>query len=66
MSKSVNDRVRALRSLMQKEKLSAYYITGTDPHMSEYVSPRWRTLSFISGFTGSAGSILITEDKALL
>ncbi|MBR1937764.1 MAG: aminopeptidase P family protein [Spirochaetales bacterium] len=66
MKKSVNDRVSVLRSLMQKENLSAYYITGTDPHMSEYVSPRWRTLSFISSFTGSAGSVLITEDKALL
>lgn len=66
MSKNIDERVKALRRLMKAEGISAYYITGTDPHQSEYVSPRWRTRAFISGFTGSAGSVLITEDKALL
>lgn len=62
----INERVKELRKKLEKEGLSAYYITGTDPHQSEYVAPRWRTREFISGFTGSAGTVIVTLDKALL
>ncbi len=62
----INERVKKLREEMQKEGLDAYLITGTDPHQSEYVAPRWRTRAFISGFTGSAGTVIVTLDKALL
>ena len=59
---SVDERVRALRALMEEKGYDAYLVTGTDPHMSEYVAPRWRTRAFISGFTGSAGTVLVTQD----
>lgn len=62
----IKKRVEALRKEMLKENLSAYLITGTDPHGSEYVPLRFRTREFISGFSGSAGTVLITKDKAFL
>ena len=49
---------------MKEEGLSAYIITGGDPHMSEYVAPRWRTRAYFSGFSGSAGLLVITLTKA--
>ena len=63
---SVDERVRALRALMEEKGYDAYLVTGTDPHMSEYVASRWRTRAFISGFTGSAGTVLVTKDDAIL
>ena len=62
----INERVEQVRKMMEKDGLSAWYITGTDPHQSEYVAARWRTREFISGFSGSAGTVIITRDKALL
>jgi len=62
----IDERVQALRKEMEKEGIDAYLITGTDPHQSEYVAPRWRTRAFISGFTGSAGTVIVTKTKALL
>ncbi|MGD1823301.1 MAG: aminopeptidase P family protein [Pleomorphochaeta sp.] len=62
----VNDKLIKLREIMLREKLDAYYINGTDPHNSEYVCNRWKTREFISGFSGSAGSVLVTKDKAYL
>lgn len=63
---TIDERVSALRALMNEKGYDAYIVTGTDPHMSEYVAPRWRTRAFISGFTGSAGTVLVTKDEAIL
>jgi Xaa-Pro aminopeptidase len=60
----VKDKINSLRSYMKKEGLHCYIITGSDPHMSEYVAPRWRTRAWFSHFTGSAGTLVITADKA--
>ena len=62
----VNDRVKLLREEMKKNGLSAWIINGTDPHKSEYVSDRWQSRKWISGFTGSAGTVIITKDQALI
>ena len=62
----VKSKLSKLREIMKRENLDAYYINGTDPHCSEYVCDRWQTRKYISDFTGSAGSVLITEDKAYL
>lgn len=62
----INARVAQLRKLMKERGLDAYIINGTDPHQSEYVCPRWRTRAFITGFTGSAGTAVVTADSALL
>ncbi len=59
-------RVEALRGKMRKEGVDAYLITGSDPHASEYVPARWQTRSWISGFTGSAGTVVVTQNEALL
>ncbi len=62
----VNDRVKLLREEMKKNGLSAWIVNGTDPHKSEYVSDRWQSRKWISGFTGSAGTVIITKDQALI
>ncbi len=62
----IDERLSNLRKEMQKAGINAYLITGTDPHQSEYVAPRWRIRAFISGFTGSAGTVIVTETEALL
>ena len=62
----IDERVNELRKELKKANVNSYLITGTDPHQSEYVAPRWRTRAFISGFTGSAGTVIITEKEALL
>ena len=63
---TVNERVEALRIQMDKAGLSAWIINGTDPHQSEYVCDRWHARRWISGFTGSAGTVIVTKDKALI
>ncbi|MBQ0071665.1 MAG: aminopeptidase P family protein [Spirochaetales bacterium] len=62
----IEERIALLRKEMKKAGVNAWLITGTDPHQSEYVAARWRTREFITGFTGSAGTVIVTEDKALL
>lgn len=63
---TINDKVRGIQALMEKDGLDAYIIYGSDPHNSEYVCPRWRTREFITGFSGSAGTVMITRSEALL
>ncbi|MBQ7644562.1 MAG: aminopeptidase P family protein [Spirochaetales bacterium] len=62
----INEKVDALRREMAKAGLSAWIINGTDPHQSEYVCPRWSSRHWISGFSGSAGTVIVTMDKALI
>jgi len=61
---TILERVNALRSLMEEKQIHAYIITSSDPHMSEYVPDHWTSRQWISGFTGSAGTVIITQDKA--
>ncbi|MFP4179825.1 MAG: aminopeptidase P family protein [Spirochaetaceae bacterium] len=63
---NITERVAALRGEMEKEGLDAYIIYGTDPHISEYVAPPWRDREWISGFTGSAGTVAVFADDAVL
>lgn len=62
----INEKVNALRGEMEKAGLKAWIINGTDPHQSEYVCDRWHARRWISGFTGSAGTVIVTMDKALI
>ncbi|MGA1821638.1 MAG: aminopeptidase P family protein [Thermoplasmatota archaeon] len=57
------ERVEALRELMKEENVDAYLVPSTDPHASEYVPACWERRLWISGFTGSAGEVLITADQ---
>ncbi len=62
----IANRITELRSLMHKNQVDAYLITGADPHLSEYTPDSWKTREWISGFTGSYGKVLVTSDKVLL
>jgi len=60
----VIEKVTALRKLMSDKKIDVFYIPSSDPHQSEYVADRWKSRKWISGFTGSAGTVLVTKDDA--
>ena len=61
---SVPDRLSALRELMRAKAIDACIVPTGDPHMSEYTSDHYKTREFITGFTGSAGTAVITMDNA--
>jgi len=62
----IKKRISDLRNEMQAKGLDAYIIYGTDPHLSEYFPAYWQTRPYISGFTGSAGMVIIGPTKAAL
>ncbi len=66
MKELIKKRIGDLRIEMQKKRLDAYIIYGTDPHLSEYIPEHWQTRQFISGFTGSAGIVIVSREKAAL
>ena len=51
---------------MQREGIHAFITPSTDPHAGEYVPERWKSRRWLSGFTGSAGTAVITLDQAAL
>lgn len=55
-----------LRTLMQREGIQAFITPSTDPHAGEYVPERWKARRWISGFTGSAGTAVVTTGQAAL
>ena len=61
---TVKERIEALREYLYKTGVKAFIVPSTDPHMSEYVAPHWEARQWISGFTGSAGTVVITEAEA--
>ena len=63
---SIKNRLALLRKAMFKARISACIIPGTDPHASEYIADCWKERVWISGFNGSAGTAVITLDKARL
>ncbi|CAH0998772.1 hypothetical protein LEM8419_00116 [Neolewinella maritima] len=56
----------ALRHELLEHQLDAYIIPSTDPHQSEYPAPRWAAREWLSGFTGSAGTLVVTLHDAKL
>ncbi len=59
-----NQNLSDLRKKMSEKGIDAYLIPITDPHMGEYVPARWKTMKWFSGFTGSAGNIVVTKSFA--
>jgi len=53
-----------LRRRMKQRGLHAYLVPSTDPHMSEYVPERWQRRRWLSGFSGSAGEVVVTDKRA--
>lgn len=64
MNQNIVNRIEAIRDFMDQRHLDAIYISGTDPHMSEYLCTHWKTREFVTGFTGSFGEVVITRDSA--
>lgn len=60
----INQRIEALRVKMKEKRLAAYVIPSSDAHQSEYVNAHWKSREWISGFTGSAGLVVITQTHA--
>ncbi len=60
----IKERISALRRLMEANGLHAFIIPSTDPHSGEYVPEHWESRKWISGFTGSAGTVVITLNDA--
>lgn len=64
MENQTNNRIALLRNYMREKNLKAFIVPSTDAHMSEYIPEHWESRRWISGFTGSAGTVVITLDKA--
>ena len=60
----IAEKIAALRESMKARNLAAYLIPSSDPHQSEYVAPHWESRKWLSGFTGSAGVLIVTMDHA--
>jgi len=62
----INARIEQLRQWMREQGINAFITPSTDPHCGEYVPRRWQSREWISGFTGSAGTAVVTLEKAAL
>ena len=63
---SYEDRLKALRAQLEKEKLDGFVVPLTDEHLSEYVGAYAQRLAWLTGFKGSAGSaVVLPEDAAI-
>ena len=62
----INDRIRLLREKMKENGIDFYIIPSFDAHQSEYVADHWKAREWISGFTGSAGTAVISLEEACL
>lgn len=60
----IPERVSAIRKFMEEKNLDAFIIPSTDAHLSEYPPKCWESRKWISGFTGSAGTAVVTKEKA--
>jgi len=61
---TIQERVKALRQAMQGQAIDAYIVPSNDPHQSEYVANHWKLRAWLSGFTGSAGTIVVRPTTA--
>jgi len=62
----INKRIEEARKVMEKYKVDAYIITSSDYHQSEYIDDYFKGREYLSGFTGSAGVLVIFKDEACL
>src|SRR5436190_1151571 len=59
-------RIEQVQAALKRRGLQALLVPSSDPHMSEYLPERWQGRQWLSGFTGSAGTLVVTRDRALL
>jgi Xaa-Pro aminopeptidase len=58
------EKLAQIRQQMKADNVSAYIVPSADPHISEYLPHHYKCIPFLSGFTGSAGTLVITEEFA--
>lgn len=66
MSQSISNRISALRAAMAQHGVDAVLVPSADPHLSEYLPAHWQARTWLSGFDGSAGTLVVTAGDALL
>ncbi len=59
-------RIERVRDALQRHSLAALLVPSSDPHLSEYLPERWQGRQWLSGFTGSMGTLVVTQDDAAL
>lgn len=65
MSKTIIQHIKDLRQAMYNNDIDLYIQPSSDPHLSEYVADRFKGREYLTGFTGSAGTVLITQTEAV-
>lgn len=63
---TTQEKLSALRAEMSNAGINAFIVYSADPHMSEYLPEQWLERAWLSGFTGSAGFVVVTENNAAL
>ncbi|WP_322015770.1 aminopeptidase P family protein [Paraburkholderia sp. J12] len=61
---TIPERIAALRAAMARTGVDAVLVPSADPHLSEYLPPRWQGRQWLSGFTGSVGTLVVAKDFA--
>ena len=59
-----DEKLTALRALMRDHAIDAWIVPSADPHQSEYVAARWQARAWMTGFSGSAGTLVVMHDRA--
>ncbi|MBN8509744.1 MAG: aminopeptidase P family N-terminal domain-containing protein, partial [Burkholderiales bacterium] len=59
-------RLAQLREVMGREGIAAVLVPSSDPHLSEYLPARWQGREWLSGFTGSMGTLVVGLERAAL
>ena len=59
-----SQKINALQNLLKNKNIDAWIVPSSDPHQSEYVAEHWKSRQWLSGFTGSAGTVVVTQNRA--
>ncbi len=62
----IPSRLSAVRAALAARRLQAVLVPSSDPHLSEYLPERWQGRAWLSGFTGSSGTLLVAQGRAAL
>src|SRR5256885_10735913 len=57
-------RIEQVQAALKRRGLQALLVLSSDPHLSEYLPERWQARQWLSGFTGSGGTLVVTQDQA--
>ncbi len=61
---SFKEKLALLRTVLKEKEIDVYIIPSTDPHLGEYIPDHWRIIAWLTGFTGSAATVVVTESFA--